>query len=123
MSFRGRHKSFPAQRTVHQQGIALVTVVVVLVALTLIVTPFALSMRHLESGALLDRRRASSMEAAEQALVAARLSLAESHPARDTASPHADSLDEISSQTLSAQHPALLPRDPTGSIRSVSVAK
>jgi hypothetical protein len=53
------------------QGIALVTVLVVLVALALIATPFALSMRGLESSSLADFEREAARDDAQAALDAA----------------------------------------------------
>ncbi|MDG2148209.1 MAG: hypothetical protein P8N09_01665 [Planctomycetota bacterium] len=114
----------PPGRSPHlrgERGIALVTVVVVLVALTLIATPFALSMRNLEAGSLLNRRRGASLAAAEQAVAAARLHLEGLHPARDFSTPHVDTLEELSGEAIANHYPELLPRDPKGSIRSVHV--
>ncbi len=104
-----------------ESGLALVMVVLVLVALTLVVTPFALSMRHLESGALLERRRAEAALDVDAALTAARRHLADEHPARDVLTPHVDDAGAWSPAALAERFPDLLPRDPRGAIRSVRV--
>jgi len=108
-----------AQRA--ERGVALVMVILVLVALTLIAAPFALSMRHLESSALVGFQRESALAGAEQALAAARRGLQSTHPALDVDTPHLDGLAELAPQDLAARFPDLLPRDPRGSLRSVRV--
>ncbi len=104
-----------------QEGLALITVVIVLAALTLIATPFALSMRSLESGALLQQRHLDSEAALEQALDAARRHLAQTHPAWDVDSPHADDMAELSGAGAARRFPEALPKDPHGSLRSVTI--
>lgn len=104
-----------------QRGIALITVVVVLVALAVIATPFALSMRSLESSALLGFDQAAVRADAELALAAARRHLEDTHPMFDTVSPWVDDLDEIMPTDLHERRSDLLPRDPMGTIASIAV--
>lgn len=105
-----------------EQGLALVTVIIVLVALALVATPFALSMRHLESSALLGLRQEQARQGALLAAAAARAELERSHPALDLDSPHLDTLAELVPEDLAERHPDLLGRDPRGALRSVAVA-
>ena len=104
-----------------ERGLALVTVIVVLVALAIIATPFALSMRNLESASLLSFRREGSRAGTSLALAAAKRHLEETHPYLDVLSPHADSLAELAPDDLAERFPDLLPRDPKGAIRSVRI--
>jgi len=105
-----------------EQGIALITVVVVLVTLAVIATPFALSMRSLESSALLGFEQAAARADAELALAAARGRLENTHPMYDLATPWVDGPDEVQPDDLRTRAPDLLPRDPTGTIASIEVA-
>lgn len=95
--------------------------IVVLVALTIIATPFALSMRNLESSALLGLRRQSSRASTATALAAATRQLEETHAWLDLGSPHRDRAAEVSADDLAERFADLLPRNPRGSIRSVRV--
>ncbi|RKY19167.1 MAG: hypothetical protein DRQ55_11340 [Planctomycetota bacterium] len=104
-----------------QRGLALVTVIVVLVALAMIATPFALSMRNLESSALLALRRETSRSGAGVALAAARRQLEETHPFLDVLTPLHDSAEELMPDDLEQRFADLLPRDPQGAIRSVAI--
>jgi hypothetical protein len=104
-----------------QQGIALITVVVVLVALAVIATPFALSMRSLESSALLGFEQAAARADAELAMAAARHALENTHPMFDLDTPWVDRPDELLPPDLAQQAPGLLPRDSTGTIASIDV--
>ncbi len=104
-----------------QDGIALIIVVVVLVALAVIATPFALSMRGLEASALLGFEREVARGDAAVALSAARAQLEETHPFLDRATPFSDGTAEIAPSDLAARHPERLPRDPRGVIASVDV--
>ena len=108
-------------RVRRQRGAALVTVMVVLVALAVIVTPFALSMRNLESSALHGLRRERARAGAELARDAALDHLQNTHPLFDTGSPHYDPLEEITPPDLLERYDDLLPRDPTAALRSVSL--
>jgi|GEM_PF-1254395 len=105
-----------------QQGLALVTVIVVLVALVLIATPFAVSMRNLESSALLGRSQVQARAGARLAVAAATRQLADTHPALDLQSPHVDRRAELLPDDLAERFKDLLPRDPRGAVRSVTVA-
>jgi hypothetical protein len=111
-----------ARRRRSEQGLALVTVIVVLVALAIIATPFALSMRNLESSALLSLRRETSRNGAGLALAAARRHLEETHPYLDVTTPLHDGADELLPEDLAERFADLLPRDPQGAIRSVVIA-
>ncbi|MFT7464819.1 MAG: hypothetical protein ACI9EF_003179, partial [Pseudohongiellaceae bacterium] len=104
-----------------QQGLALVTVIVVLVALVLIATPFAVSMRGLESSALLELRRTQSRQGAALAVAAATRHLEDTHPSVDVGSPHVDRRSELFPDDLAKRFPDLLPRNPRGAVRSVSI--
>jgi hypothetical protein len=104
-----------------EAGIALIMVIVVLVALAVIATPFALSMRSMESAALLGFEHEVARADAEVALAAARRHLVLTHPFLD-ATPYADDRAELSPPDLDRRHPTLLPRDPRGTIASVSIA-
>jgi len=105
-----------------EQGIALITVVIVLVTLAVIATPFALSMRSLESSALLGFEQAAARADAELALAAARSRLENTHPMFDLATPWVDGPDEILPADMRELAPDLLPRDPTGTIASIDIA-
>lgn len=105
-----------------QRGLALVTVIVVLVALVLIATPFAVSMRNLESSALLGRAQVQARAGAQLAVAAATRQLADTHPAFDLQSPHVDRRAELFPDDLADRFKDLLPRDPRGAVRSVTVA-
>ncbi|MCB9899217.1 MAG: hypothetical protein H6825_14525 [Planctomycetes bacterium] len=94
-------------------------VIVVLVAMAIVATPFALSMRNLESGALLERRQEEARAGAGVALAAARRHLEDTHPYFDQATPLRDTRAELFPEDLPERYPDLLPRDPKGSIRSV----
>ncbi len=107
----------PARRS---QGIALITVLVVLVALALIATPFALSMRGLESSALLGFEQEAARADALAALDAAAHHLAGTHPLLD-ATPFRDDLDEVQPPDLPERYPNLLSRDPRGVVASVRI--
>lgn len=110
-----------ALRERSQAGIALVMVVVVLVALAIIATPFALSMRGMESSALLSFQHEAARGDALLALAAAERHLENTHPFLDAETPYSDGADEIAPPDLAARHPRLLPRDPTGVVASVSI--
>jgi hypothetical protein len=95
-------------------------VIVVLVALAVIATPFALSMRSMESAALLGFEHEVARADAEVALAAARQHLQLTHPFLD-ATPYTDDLAELAPPDLDRLHPDLLPRDPRGTIASVRI--
>jgi len=105
-----------------ERGIALVMVVVVLVALAIIATPFALSMRGMESTALHSFQQEAARADARLALAAAEHHLEGTHPFLDDETPWSDTADEIAPPDLAARHPRLLPRDPHGVVASVSIA-
>ncbi len=92
-----------------------------LVGLLVIATPFALSMRHLESGALLEREQESARAGALVAVAAARRHLEDSHPFYDLDSPHRDLPAELSPPDLERRFAGQLGRDPTGVLRSVRI--
>ncbi|HEX5009257.1 MAG TPA: hypothetical protein VFY71_02555, partial [Planctomycetota bacterium] len=111
----------PRQAPAGPQGIALVTVLVVLVALALIATPFALSMRGLESASLADFEREAARDDAQAALDAAAAHLATTLPLLDE-TPHRDDVRELAPTDLAEGYPTLLSRDPHGVVASVSLA-
>jgi len=104
-----------------QAGIALIMVLVVLVALALIATPFALSMRGLESSALQGFAVEAARADARSALDAVARHLQGTDPLLD-GTPHVDTLDELAPGDLPARLPTLLARDPHGTLASVRVA-
>jgi type II secretory pathway component PulK len=104
----------------HERGVALITVIVVLMALVIIATPFSVSMRnHNESATdLLSRTRARSECEALRNLALEQLK--QTHPVFDTLSPHADQAKEWDVK------PDELPlgfstRDPKGKIWSLRI--
>ncbi len=103
-----------------QHGIALVTVIVVLVALAVIAAPFALSMRSLESASLLGFQRAAARADAALALAAARHHLQGTHPMLD-GEPARDDLAELAPPDLPSRYPDMLPRDSHGTVSSVAI--
>lgn len=109
-------------RRAEPAGIAMITVIVVLVAMALVATPFAVSMRNLESASLLSEQRERARAGAEVALAAARRHLEETHPFLDLATPRQDTRAELMPDDLAERFGDLLPRDPRGSIRSVRIA-
>jgi len=122
----GRHAGLGAKRYEsrgrnRQRGLALVTVIMVLVALALIATPFAVSMRNLESSALLGLRREQARAGAELAVAAAARHLEDTHPFLDIESPHVDRRDELAPDDLEESYPDMLSRDPRGAVRSVTI--
>ncbi len=106
----------------HERGIALVTVILALVALAVIAAPFALSMRGLQSQALLGFQREAARADAELALAAARTHLQGTHPFLDAETPDSDTAAELDPPDLAQRYPDMLSRAPLGSIRSVSIA-
>lgn len=102
-------------------GVAIVTVVVLLAALMLIAAPFALSMRRMESSALLSADQEGARAGALAALAAAERHLEDTHPFYDLDSPHADTLDELLPPDLGERFAGQLDRDPRGAVRSVRV--
>jgi len=105
-----------------QAGIALVMVLVLLGGLLVVALPFAFSMRHLHGSAQLELGQARARAGALAAIGAARRHLEDTHPMYDLDSPHRDDLEEIAPRALAERFEDLLPTDPRGDIRSVSVA-
>ncbi len=104
-----------------EQGLALVMVVVVLVGLLIIATPFAISMRRLESGAFLERELESARAGALVALAAGRRHLEDTHPYYDLDTPWSDDFDELHPLDLEERFTGQLDRNPKGAVRSIRV--
>ncbi len=97
------------------------TVVVLLAALMLIAAPFALSMRRMESGALLAADQEGARAGALAALAAAERHLEDTHPFYDLDTPHLDTRAELLPSDLSTRFAGQLDRNPRGAVRSVRV--
>ena len=110
----------PSHKAPDRQGLALITVLVVLVALALIATPFALSMRGLESSALLGFEQEAARADALAARDAAAHHLEGTNPLLDE-SPFRDDLAELQPRDLPERYPTLLSRDPRGVVASVRI--
>ncbi len=104
-----------------ERGIALITVILALVALAVIATPFALSMRGLQAQALYGFEQEAARADCDLALAAARAHLEQTHPFLDSATPWSDDRSELSPPDLAQRYPELLSRAPLGTIRSVSI--
>ncbi|MGQ0554235.1 MAG: hypothetical protein ACT4PU_13570 [Planctomycetota bacterium] len=105
-----------------ERGLALMIVIVVLAALAIIAAPFALSMRGLESAALLGLQGEVARADLDLALEAARRQAQATHPFLDEQSRWSDDLAELQPPDLAERYPELLPRDPRGTVASVSLA-
>lgn len=111
--------ALPAPARAHDSGVAIIMVLVVLMALVVIATPFSISMRgHGESAAdMLHRKRA--LKECETLRNIAFERLKETHPHLDLVSPYHDDVDEIRSD-LSKLDLGFNTADPKGKIWSLT---
>lgn len=106
-------------RNSHERAIALVTVLVVLLALIAIATPFAMSMRNHERATAVLAEQTRASQSLRSALAAAEAAIAQTDPANDP-TPQVDSLSEFDIDLGSAyERFGQSANDPAGTIASV----